>query len=83
MEKFFEKHPESNGWAGLRRTYGDDGSALWTCVPDDQISQKLGERTKRRKEHIEEEDAEKQKSILTDIEKKVNELNDKKCCVVA
>ena len=83
LQKFFDDHPESKSWAGLRRTYADDGSALWTCVPDDQVEQELGERVKRRKEYAKEEDAEKQKSILTDIEKKVNELNDKKCCVVA
>ena len=56
---------------------------MWTCVPEDKVAQKLEERIKRRKEHVEEVDAEKQKSALDKIEEKVNELNDKKCCVVA
>ena len=54
-----------------------------TCVPEDKVAQKLEERIKRRKEHVEEENAEKQKSALDKIEETVNELNKKKCCVVA
>ena len=85
MEQFFEKHPESNGWAGLRRIGSpEDGTALWTCVPDDQVAKKLEERTKRRIEEarLREEKQEKE-DFLEEIEKKVVELNKRKCCAIA
>ena len=84
LKKFFEDNDENETYAGLRRIADDnDGTALWTCVPEDKVAQKLEERIKRRKEHVEEVDAEKQKSALDKIEETVIKLNDKKCCAIA
>ena len=83
-------------YAGLRRIGNpEDGTALWTRVPDEKVAQKLEERTKRRIEEArlrelrreeqrkEAEKQEEKKELLQEIEDTVIKLNDKKCCTIA
>ena len=83
MEQFFEKHPKSNGWAGLRRIGNpEDGTALWTRVPNEQVAAKLSERTERRraKKHLQDEHLKEKK--LDEIEDKLEKIS-RNCCVIA
>ena len=44
LESFFKKHDSEKNFAGLRRLGGEDGGAVWTEVPDDQLEDLLQQR---------------------------------------
>ena len=83
LEQFFKKYDEKEKYAGLRRIGNpEDGTALWTRVPNEQVAAKLSERTERRraKKHLQAEHLKEKK--LDEIEDKLEKIN-RNCCVVA
>jgi len=50
LEKFFEKYDKDKTYAGLRRIAGDDGGAIWTAVPDEDVGKQVEYRAKQRED---------------------------------
>ena len=50
LQHFFEKEDSSKGYAGLRRIADEDGTAVWTILKETEVTTKLEERSKERKQ---------------------------------
>ena len=50
LTQFFKDKDENEGHAGLRRIANEDGTAVWTILKESEVTTKLEERTKERKQ---------------------------------
>jgi len=50
LQHFFEKEDSNKGYAGLRRIADEDGTAVWTILEESEVTAKLDERTKERRQ---------------------------------
>ena len=50
LTQFFKDKDQNEGYAGLRRIANEDGTAVWTILDEKEVTTKLEERTKQRKQ---------------------------------
>ena len=50
LTQFFKEKDQHEGYAGLRRIADEDGTAVWTILKETEVTTKLEERTKERKQ---------------------------------
>ena len=50
LQRFFTEHDKNEGYASLRRIADEDGTAVWTILKETEVTEKLEERTKERKQ---------------------------------
>ena len=50
LQRFFKEHDKDEGYAGLHRISDEDGTAVWTILDEKEVTTKLEERTKQRKQ---------------------------------
>ena len=50
LTQFFKEKDQHEGYAGLRRIANEDGTAVWTILKETEVTTKLEERTKERKQ---------------------------------
>ena len=50
LKRFLEENDQDERYAGLRRIADEDGNAVWTILQEKDVTTKLEERTKERKQ---------------------------------
>lgn len=93
LKRFLEEKDLYNDFAGLRRVYDEDGGALWTAVPEQDIRKHLDDRSKMCiAQEYESELAElslkvkAQEEELNDLNKKLEKsriVAEQSCCIIS